>query len=358
MPTNVIGWDIGGAHLKAARVTEDGFIEQVVQTACPLWKGIDALHGALETMINDLGQLQVDQSCHGITMTGELADLFPNREEGVKQLLNTVSQYLPAGKIEVFVGQTGFLDVEQLDGALYEIIASANWMATALFAASQVGSALFVDIGSTTTDIMVLTKGDVNARGLTDYQRLQYEELIYSGLVRTPVMAVVNAVPFEGQWISLMSEHFATLADVYRLCGELPEHVDQLPTADGNEKTLTGSARRLARMLGRDMESAALVDWQRLAGYIKQKHISTLQNACERQLSRGLLSKDAPIIGAGVGRYVVKEIAGRLGYTYIDFADFVSVGNDDTGSFNVADCAPAVATAILLLNQRTSSDLE
>lgn len=358
MPTNVIGWDIGGAHLKAARVTEDGFIEQVIQTACPLWKGIDTLHGALEAVINGFGQSQVDQSYHGITMTGELADLFPNREEGVKQLLNTVSQYLPAGKTEVFVGQTGFLGVGQLDGALYEIIASANWMATALFAASQIGSALFVDIGSTTTDIMVLSKGDVDARGLTDYQRLHYEELVYSGLVRTPIMAVVNAVPFEGQWISLMSEHFATLADVYRLCSELPDHVDQMPTADGNEKTLVGSARRLARMLGRDLESAPMVDWQRLAGFIKRKHIETLQSACERQLSRGLLSEDAPIIGAGVGRYLVKEIAGRLGHTYIDFADFVSVGNDDVGSFSVADCAPAVATAILLLNQQAILDLE
>ena len=34
----VIGWDIGGAHLKAARV-KNGRVEAVVQAATPLWLG-------------------------------------------------------------------------------------------------------------------------------------------------------------------------------------------------------------------------------------------------------------------------------------------------------------------------------
>ena len=37
---SIIGWDIGGAHLKAARL-EAGRIVKVVQIASPLWEGID-----------------------------------------------------------------------------------------------------------------------------------------------------------------------------------------------------------------------------------------------------------------------------------------------------------------------------
>ncbi|MGH6793855.1 MAG: hypothetical protein ACREDH_01290, partial [Methylocella sp.] len=36
---NIIGWDVGGAHLKAARV-ENGIITQAAQIACPLWLGL------------------------------------------------------------------------------------------------------------------------------------------------------------------------------------------------------------------------------------------------------------------------------------------------------------------------------
>ena len=38
----VIGWDVGGAHLKGARV-EDGRVVAAVQIACPLWQGLDRL---------------------------------------------------------------------------------------------------------------------------------------------------------------------------------------------------------------------------------------------------------------------------------------------------------------------------
>ena len=65
-------------------------------------------------------------------------------------------------------------------------------------------------------------------------------------------MAITDAIEFEGLRIPLMAEHFATTADVYRLTGELDERHDQHPSADGAEKTLPGSARRLARMIGRD----------------------------------------------------------------------------------------------------------
>ena len=43
----VIGWDVGGAHLKAA-LWEAGELRQVMQLACPLWQGIDRLRDALD----------------------------------------------------------------------------------------------------------------------------------------------------------------------------------------------------------------------------------------------------------------------------------------------------------------------
>ena len=46
MPATTIGWDIGGAHLKAVYLDQEGTIEAVHQVACPLWQGIEKLDEA------------------------------------------------------------------------------------------------------------------------------------------------------------------------------------------------------------------------------------------------------------------------------------------------------------------------
>ena len=53
----VIGWDIGGAHLKAARV-KDGRVEAVVHAATPLWLGLDSLESAFDVLCAQLGRAE------------------------------------------------------------------------------------------------------------------------------------------------------------------------------------------------------------------------------------------------------------------------------------------------------------
>ena len=79
-------------------------------------------------------------------------------------------------------------------------------------------------------------------------------ELVYTGLVRSFVMAIAERAPFAGRWSPLINENFATMADVHRILGTLPEGADQMATADGRAKTVAASRARLARMVGRDVE--------------------------------------------------------------------------------------------------------
>jgi probable H4MPT-linked C1 transfer pathway protein len=204
---------------------------------------------------------------------------------------------------------------------------------------------LLIDIGSTTTDLVLLNSGTVHARGWNDHQRIAFDELIYRGVVRTPVMATATHVPFEGAWQGLLAEQFATMADVYRLTGELPEGADQLPAADGGGKTVQDSARRLARMLGRDLESAALSSWQRLANYIADLQQQRLHEACSRLFSLGLVGDEAPLIGTGIGRFLVKKLAMRYARPYLDFSGLVESSLSDRQWIDA--CAPAVAVAAL-----------
>jgi probable H4MPT-linked C1 transfer pathway protein len=343
MACEVIGWDIGGAHLKAAALDGDGLVS-VIQKPCPLWLGLAHFHAAASAILDEMAPTPACR--HAVTMTGELADLFPNREAGVFGLLRALGEQVPPARIQVFAGAQGFLELADVRAEDVPAIASANWLATGFLAAARLGQGLLVDLGSTTADLLILSGGAVRARGHTDYERLRHEELVYCGVVRTSLMSLAQAAPFDGEWIGLMAEHFATAADVYRLTGELPEHADQVPAADGGEKTAEASARRLARLLGRDVESADGTAWRRLAGYFRERQLARLADACHRQISLGRLDCHAPVIGAGVGRFLVQELARRLGHPYLDFADLLPT-HPLLSEFHSADCAPAVAVACL-----------
>ena len=155
----------------------------------------------------------------------------------------------------------------------------------------------------------------------------------------------ISGVPFAGKNVPLVAEYFATMADVYRLTGELQECDDQHPAADNGEKTSSASAARLARMLGRDHASAPMADWQTLARWFRARQFARLSSACERVSTAANLPLSATIVGAGVGRFLLREIAATTNRTYIEFSDLLSVEN--LTKEVVSNVAPAVAVALL-----------
>jgi (4-(4-[2-(gamma-L-glutamylamino)ethyl]phenoxymethyl)furan-2-yl)methanamine synthase len=336
----VIGWDLGGAHVKAARLDRGGAVERVMQVPCPVWQGIEHLDQALSDVLRIFGAARV----HAVTMTGEMADLFANRPEGVARLVAALHERTPGAVLRCYAGAHGFVGVDELSRAA-PYIASANWHASATLVAAAVPDALFVDIGSTTTDLVVVREGVVRSAAGDDAHRLLAGELVYTGVVRTPVMALATHVPFAGEWVPLMAEQFATAADVHRLTGQLPEAGDQQPTADGGPKTVHGSARRLARMVGRDVESAPLPAWQALAAWLARAQARRLEDAWDRLLSREPLAADAPVVVAGVGRFVAAALAATRGRPTVEFGCLLPVHELERD--RATDSAPAVAVAWL-----------
>jgi probable H4MPT-linked C1 transfer pathway protein len=346
MAFNIVGWDIGGAHLKAALLNVDGEVIRIYQQPCPLWKGLEPLESAIQVI---LAALPGSEKKHAITMTGELVDFFSHRDEGVTQIIATMQRYIGHETLLIYAGMQGFIKSQNLKPEHYAAIASANWLASASLVAEKITAALFVDIGSTTTDILLCDNRAVQATGFTDYQRLQSQELVYTGIVRTAVMAVSQSVFFKGQRLGLMAEYFATMADVYRLTGDLNEAHDQTDSADGAEKTVTASAKRLSRMIGYEFAEHDLMLWRFVAFQLKHQQKQQIQLACLRQLSRYEKSNPPCIIGAGIGRFLVKHIAADLGCRYHAFDDFFPASLSDS-AMAIADCAPAVAVAYLSRN--------
>ena len=335
----IAGWDIGGAHLKCAALDAAGRLTGVWEVPCRLWEGLDRLEEALATLPTRLGQ---DTHRHALTMTGELADCFRDREEGVRALVSYMMRRLGSDRILVYAGRRGFMGAARAGDHALDV-ASANWHASAAFAALKAERGVLIDIGSTTTDLVRFGGGRVQYQGYTDGERLRSEELVYTGVIRTPIMAVADRVPFAGEWQRLTAEHFATMADVYGLLGRLEERPRE--TQDGAGTAPEDCARRIARMLGRDLTAAPMRAWQALAAYLAQAQLVTVREALERVLSRDP-EGPVPFVGAGVGRFLVRELARQLDHPYVDFSAFLE--GPDPLREKGARCAPAAALAYLV----------
>lgn len=342
----VIGWDVGGAHLKAARLEADGRLSGVWQQHCPLWRGIEHLDQALNSI---LAAMPATPSRHAITMTGEMTDLFENRDNGVHALVKRLCDLLGgADRVRFYAGEAGWMNV----GATRlrpEAVASANWHATAAMVAARLGDALLVDIGSTTCDLIPVCHRSVATLSRSDSDRLAAGELIYSGVVRTPLMALTDRAPVKGRWTPLMAEHFATTADVYRVLGWLPEAADLYESADGGVKTAASSRIRLARMVGRDAGELPDAVWDELAAWFVDAQLDKITYAARQVLSRGLLPPTAPVVFAGSGAFLAKRLAARLDRSALDFSSLLDADKDaDKNCPDAGWCAPAVAVGWLL----------
>jgi probable H4MPT-linked C1 transfer pathway protein len=338
--SDIVGWDIGGAHLKLAHA-RGGLVMDVRQLPCALWQGVDRLGAAIDEALRGLPR----SARHALTMTGELADIFPDRASGVRAILAVIEHGLGGAEPSVFAVDGSWLSAAAA-AASPERVASANWQATARLVAAAVPNGLLIDVGSTTTDLAPLRAGAVVARGTDDGERLALDELVYRGVVRTPVMAVAPYIELDGRRVGVAAELFATMADVYRLTGELPPHADQQPSADGRGKSLVESRARLARMVGRDAAEAPEATWDALARHLAGRQLGMLHDAAARVLAAATIPADAPVIGAGVGRFLAAALARRLGVPYRGFDELVAARAPEIAA-SAADCAPAAALALL-----------
>jgi len=339
------GWDIGGAHVKVARCDNTGSVINVLQVACPLWKGIEHLASAIQEIQK---QLNNHNDLAAVTMTGELVDIFENRQAGVSKILACIENYILTENIHVYAKDNTWLTTTEAR-LHWSQVASMNWQASAIFTADSIDSGLFIDIGSTTCDIIPIKKGKVCSQGLDDHQRQVSRELLYTGAIRTPLIALTNIAPFDGHLINLAAEVFATTGDCWRLLDKLEAASILDSSSDGMPWHKKDCARRLARLLGTDAEQPLSPQWQQLAQWFAEQQVHQINNACLQVISNHAdIPANAPIIGAGVGRFIAQSCAERLNRPFIDFSTLI------TPNLSVAaDHAPAVAVALLAQQQFT-----
>jgi probable H4MPT-linked C1 transfer pathway protein len=277
-----------------------------------------------------------------VTMTAELADCFATKGEGVAAVLDAIRAAFPRTPIRVFGTDGRF---RSPDEAVSEpsLVAAANWMASALVVARHLPDALFVDVGSTTTDIIPIARGRVVAVGRTDTARLQSGELIYTGALRTPVAAVVRWVPLNRGRCRVAAELFANTADVHRWLDRIQEHDYTCETPDGRGRSRRDAAARIARMVCADLAMLSDADITRIAAHVAEAQVRRIAAAVRAIARRHTV--DLAVV-AGAGKFLAMAAAGRAGLAVRDLAE-------DFGPA-VARATPAAAVAWLLAETAAS----
>jgi hypothetical protein len=344
------GWDIGGVHLKRSRLRREpggGFRLETAVVPFEIWKDPAGLVARLAALA---GGAEGPET-HAVTMTAELADVFPRRVDGVRAVLDAVRRALPGAPARV-------LDV---DGALVPWeearerplrAAAANWCATARLVGRLRDRALLIDAGSTTTDIVPVRAGRPAPSGRTDTDRLLSGELVYTGVQRTPPAALAEAVPLRGGWCRLAAEHFAITADVYRVLGRLSEEAYTVATPDGRGRRLAEAAARLARVVGGDRDTLSDRDVTGIAAYLEERQTDLVARAIRQVLWRDPDPPRTAVI-AGAGLFLAAAAAGRAGLAGERLGGLLpGVAGRDWDA-----AAPSAALALLLAEEAGAIDL-
>ena len=310
----MIGIDIGGANLKV--VDKDG----VHIHYCPLWENAPITR-LLEPYVRD----RHDPAA--VVMSGELADCFDNKIQGISFIVEAVQKAFPAAR---FYG----MDARFHDRAVPQL-AAANWLASADYLRTTYPDAVLLDIGSTTADIIPLSQFD-RLLDLTDLMRLRAGYLIYTGMLRTNIATLLRSVDPGGIPTPVSTEFFATSADAHLVLGHIDPSLYTCDTPDRKEKTMDASLRRLARVVCADLDEIGKGGALRIAARFWD---------CQRDLICEQVRKI--VAGCGADRIIVAGIGATLFAKELGAVDLMQ----ELGP--AADALPAYAVRELALSGKT-----
>jgi uncharacterized hydantoinase/oxoprolinase family protein len=166
-------------------------------------------------------------------------------------------------------------------------------------------------------------------------------ELVYTGVERTPVAAIVRTLPWPGMGPvrrPIASERYADSRDIWLLLGGIPEDAAASDTADGRPATKAAARPRLARMLLADPEAFSSTDALAAAEWCARAQARTVARAIDR-VSRSLGRRPTSVVLSGHGACLARRAVAHLAWP----VEMISLPDLLGPDASRAACAHAIA---------------
>ena len=291
----------------------------------PLWRNKTILYDVLYGIEKEIDKTEIASA--GAVMTGEICGCFETKGEGVSYIKKAVCKTF--NDVKFLDNRCLFKNSSDVDRDPLSF-ASTNWLASAKFIADEYKDVIFVDIGSTTTDVIPIKNGRIKA-GRSDLERLKSGELIYSGVLRTSVSCLLDRIYMKGKECKTSSEHFATTADAHLVIGCIKkedigcESLNRYcyPFTGEEEKNRISAMRRLARVLCSDLEEIGEDGVVHIAEQIKEAQVNELITSLERISEKYGLKN---VVSVGIGDFIAEESSEALNLDFLSLSSVYGKG--------------------------------
>ena len=333
----IAGFDIGGANTDLAVIDFEGEAIRNMEVDfayLPMWSNNDDLSRVLIELIEKICPVcEIDAV--GISMTAELVDAYDTKKEGVLDVVKKCEETFDCPV--AYVGIDGMLSKEEIMETPLKA-AAANWIATVQIATLISDNCIFIDTGSTTTDIIPIKDGKECAIGKSDFERSATGELVYTGTLRTNLASFLDKVELNGKEYRVASELFAQTADVYTVLDLIKPEDYVCDTFDGGGKSKVECAQRIARVVCADLDMLSMDDIVEMSKFIHEKQIAQIADGLKQVVETQDLDL---IVVTGLGKDILdRPAAESLGLEVKSMGDILT---DE-------ECvvAPAVGTAVMM----------
>ena len=162
--------------------------------------------------------------------------------------------------------------------------------------------------------------------------------MVYTGTLRTNLASFLDKVELNGKEYRVASELFAQTADVYTVLDLITQDDYVCDTFDGEGKSKTDCAKRIARVICADLEMLSMDDIVEMSKYIHKKQVEQIADGLKQVVETQELDL---IVTTGLGKDILdKKAAESLGLNVKSMGDILT---DE-------ECvvAPAVGTAVMM----------
>ncbi len=246
-----------------------------------------------ETFIKSLLRSYSDFGIRTFILTTNARPAFSSDSETVSFITDIVSKYVK--NILCYTSEDNFVTIKEAKKKPQKVV-SASWKAVAKEISNNVNEkVLIVEFSTRSLSLTLVDNGKILTDSLSNYERIQNDDLFYFGFYDTNVACIENPFNYKDHTFNLPCESHASTRDIFIITGDLNTIQEERNLSIEQQRKI--SIDNLAKVFSIDASSnhSMLIE---IAEEMKKKFFSKIISIIKKKLDEFSLNK-LILIGTG-----------------------------------------------------------